>query len=78
MTVFIYTMFDRVSQTYGEPFIAVNDSVAQRRFQYVCSNSPMVCNDMQLFKLGTFDTDSGEVVADKSFVCNYIPQVDKE
>ena len=75
MILQVYAMFDRMSQTYGEPFCAVNDNVAQRRFQYVCANSPMVAQDMQLFKLGTYNTDNGQLGADIVFVANFVLDV---
>lgn len=74
MKLGIYAFFDRVSHSYGEPFVAVNKDVAVRRFQYVMSNSPMVAQDMQLYSLGEFDTDSGVIVPQSEFVCNYEKQ----
>lgn len=71
----IYSFFDRVSQSYSEPFLAVNDSVAQRRFQYTMKNAPMVAQDMQLFKLGHMDTDKGITDVCVEFVCNYSAEV---
>lgn len=71
MQLKIYSCFDRVSQSYSEPFVAVNDPVAIRRFNYVLSQSAMVAEDIQLFCLGEFETDSGAISPNVQFVCNY-------
>lgn len=71
MKLTIYSMFDRVSRSHGEPFVAVNDDIAKRRFNFIMSQSPMVAQDMQLFKLGEYDTETGAIVPHVDFVCNY-------
>lgn len=71
MVVNLYSCYDRVSHTYSEPFVAVNEGVAKRRFDYVMSQSKMVAFDMQLFLIGTMNTDTGEIVPCNQFVCNY-------
>ena len=69
----MYTIFDRVTTQYGEPFLAVSDETATRKFNYLMSNAPMVAGDCQLYKLGEFDNTTGDlVVIDKPlFICNY-------
>lgn len=76
MQLGIYSMFDRVSQSFSEPFVAVNEQTAVRRFQFTMKNAPMVAQDMQLYKLGTMDTDKGIVEVLNEFVCNYVQEVD--
>lgn len=71
MLVGVYSFFDRLTQSYGEPFVAVKKEVAQRRFNYVMSQSPMVSADMQLFQLGVLDLDTGVITPSVEFVCNY-------
>lgn len=78
MKLGIYSFFDRVSQSFGEPFVAVNDSVAQRRFQYTMKNAPMVAQDMQLFKLGYMDTEKGITEVGVEFLCNYSAEVNED
>ncbi|QXN74998.1 nonstructural protein [Microvirus mar3] len=72
----MYVFFDRVSGTYGEPFLAANEPVAVRRFQYVMQNAPMVAQDSQLYCVGSYDTDKGIVTANEKpvFVCNYVAE----
>ncbi|QXP45031.1 nonstructural protein [Microvirus mar8] len=76
----VYAFFDRVSATYGEPFLAPNASVAQRRFQYVMKNAPMVSADSQLYLIGEYDVSTGTVVGleKPQFVANYISEVENE
>lgn len=68
----MYSIFDRMAQVFSEPFLAQNNAIAQRRFQYVAKNSPMVSEDLQLFKVGSFDTITADIVPCKEFVCNFI------
>ena len=77
MQVFVYSMYDRVSHSYGDPFTAIRDEIAQRRFNYIMSQSPMVAQDMQLFKIATFDIESGVLVPCNEFICNYDVKEDK-
>lgn len=71
MVVGVYSMFDRITQSYSEPFVAVKKEVAIRRFNYIMSQSPMVSADMQLFQIGEFNTDTGSIVPSVEFICNY-------
>lgn len=66
----IYTIYDRVSGTYGEPFLAQKDVIAQRRFNYFMQNSPMVSQDCELYCLGCFDTECGKIESiSPMFIC---------
>lgn len=55
----IYSVFDRVSGIFGEPFYMLKDELAIRRFNYVMQNSQMVALDCDLYKLGTYDCEHG-------------------
>lgn len=67
----LYCIKDTLAGSYGEPFCAQTPALAQRRFQYLADNSPMVCTDLQLYKIGEYDTDTGEIMPCVEFVCNY-------
>lgn len=67
----IYSVFDRVSHLFGELFLAQNHALAERRFQYTAKNAPMVCDDLALYCLGTYDTLTGEIIPSNDFVCAY-------
>ncbi len=67
----VYSIFDRVTGLYGEPFIAVNEEMAKRRFNYLMDNSPMVNADCQLYYLGDFDSVNGTIGGKVDFVCGY-------
>lgn len=58
----LYSIFDRVAGTYGEPFLALKPELAIRRFRYLMDNTPMVASDCDLFCLGSCDLESGVVV----------------
>lgn len=67
----IYSIYDRVSGCYGEPYYSVNEGVAVRRFKYICDNADMVAPDCSLYKLGDFDNVTGDIVPIKPvFICN--------
>lgn len=57
----IYCYYDRVAGQYGEPFLALKDELAFRKFNYTMQNAPMVAQDMELYALGTFDSETGEI-----------------
>ena len=67
----LYSIFDRVSHTYSAPVVAENQAVAVRWFNGSMSQNPIVAPDCQLFKLASFDVESGVLVPCNEFVCNY-------
>lgn len=75
MDFVIYSIYDRVSGQYGEPWISQNDATAVRKFNYLMQNSPMVNSDCELYKVGAFNSDKGELGLNFSgkpdFVCKY-------
>lgn len=62
MEVFLYTIYDKCSGLYSEPFTSVNDDVAKRRFKQICVNSPTMAGDLQLYKLGEYNSSTGEIL----------------
>lgn len=67
----LYSIYDKVACNFGEPFIAINEQVAERRFNFLMTNAPMVSTDCQLFKIGEFDVETGDCFPDKKFVANF-------
>lgn len=55
----LYCIFDRLAGTFGEPFVAVKDELAIRRFNYVMQNAPMVSQDCDLYAVALYDPDHG-------------------
>lgn len=80
MSVKIYSIYDRLAGVYSDPFVALRDELAIRRFVYLMHNAEMVAEDCDLYSLGVFDTDNGTVVgADKPlFVYRYTKQLKTE
>lgn len=62
MEIFLYSIFDRVAGTYSEPFAALKDELAIRRFVYFMQNSPMVAQDCDLFKVAGMSMDTGLIL----------------
>lgn len=71
MKLGMYSFFDRKARSFGEPFLAARKEVAVRRFQYVIGQSPMVKADMELYVLGEFESDTGEIVPGVDFITEY-------
>lgn len=68
----IYSIFDKKAKIYSEPFLAQNEAVALRRFNYLMLNSQMIACDCELYYLGSFDNSTGIVNSvEPDFVCNY-------
>lgn len=52
---------------YGAPMIDINDAAAARTFSYALRNTPELldkANDLDLFFLGTLDSESGALVSE--------------
>lgn len=73
MDGFLYSIYDRVAGSYGEPFFAVKDEIAIRHFNYLMANALMVAQDCDLFKVASIDLLNGHVDSPAApvFVCRY-------
>lgn len=56
--MYIYCIFDKVSEEFGQPFVMKNDEMAKRAFVQYAGKSD-IKNDIVLFKIGMFDNVSG-------------------
>lgn len=58
-----------------------NDESAIRNFEHACKNTDSLFfthpADYQLFKLGTLNSETGEIIYDPKFLCD-APQIIKE
>lgn len=72
----VYSIFDRVAKEFSAPFVQRSPELARRQFFYLMAHSEMVCNDCDLYILGSFDSDTGCISAfDKpEFMCHYEEQ----
>lgn len=78
MKLNIYCIKDTVVGEYESPFYMKNNGTAMR----ACSdaiNAGKIANakDKQLYILGEFNTETGEIVSDVKFVCNLADFVSK-
>lgn len=76
MDVKLFAIYDRVAGTYGEPFCAVREELAVRRFIYVMDNAPMVADDCELYCVGNYNMDNGRISTFEKpcFCCRYQKQ----
>lgn len=61
----VYSMRDSVSGLYNSPTFEQNDAVAYRSFKYAVNNNGFItfnAHDVDLFKLGDFDNETGELI----------------
>ncbi len=72
----IYAIKDQVTGLFGQPFLEQNKGAAVRRFEYVCSKAEMVAADSQLFLLGTFNQETGEIIYNQQFLQSYVQRED--
>ncbi len=58
----LYCLYDSASSQYGLPFTAFNDLVAKRQTCITLSSLPIdYWKDFQLFLVGTYDSDEGQI-----------------
>lgn len=69
----MYSIYDRLSGIYSEPFVVQNDEVAKRRFNYYCQNAAMIAGDCELYYVGDFECCRGMVYGNDNpiFICRY-------
>lgn len=71
----IYSVYDKVVKKHNPPFLAESDEVAKRSFIHAMEKAPF-SQDMQLYKLGSFEEDStGAIYPDYQFICDCPPKV---
>lgn len=73
----IYGFYDTLARSLTQVFLAQNESVAKRHFNYVMAHSEMVQNDYQLVYICTVESEAktfgipGCDPIPLTFVCNY-------
>ena len=68
----LYSIRDVKANSYSEPFSAPNDEVAVRKYAYLMSKSEMIADDTELYVVGQFDFEHGEMVTnEKQYLINY-------
>lgn len=63
MKLSIYTVFDNKATEFCPPWVAKTDAVALRMFNQSAQGEHIVYfEDLSLWRVGAFDTDSGQIV----------------
>ena len=74
MKMNIYAIKDSVVGAFMQPFYLVNDEAAKRSFRQAMkdesSQYSKIAGDLQLFRLGEFDDESGEIKGEVEFLEN--------
>lgn len=58
----IFSMRDKVAESFQSCSLDTNDFVAKRNFSYAVNNSPELLfksKDLELYRVGVFDTEKG-------------------
>lgn len=62
MIVNLYAVHDKLAGTYANPFTQ-NERIAERTFRWMQQDAEAKdCEDKEICLLGTYDTESGEVI----------------
>lgn len=69
MSYNLYSIYDKVAGTYASVQVNVKDELAVRDFKELCKKSPFGC-DLALYRLGTYNVDTGVIVSDVQFLVN--------
>lgn len=69
----MYTIFDRCTAMYGDPFTAVNDDDCKRKIAYSFRENPYKA-DLVLYCLGSFEPNVGMLtpLVKPEMVCNVL------
>ncbi len=82
MKVELYSVKDTKLGKFCTPFTAPNDEIAKRMLQSTImaggNNIAQFPEDFQLFKLGNYDEDTGELTTENKFLANATEFVKKE
>ncbi len=75
MKLNVYAVKDTVTGEFGSPYLGKNDNEAIRGFKYgveTPSQSLIYTHsqDMQLFKMGEFDINTGEIISKVEFLAS--------
>lgn len=77
----MYSVFDRLTGLYSTPFLAVSDDVAFRtvadQLNFGMSEFRKHSDDLDLYKIGSFDIYTGELECQKEFII-HIKELRKE
>lgn len=68
MKLNIYSVKDVVSGDFSSLSTLPNDQLARRNFNVLCNESKF-SKDLQLFKLGSFDNETGVIDSNVEFIC---------
>lgn len=63
----IYSVKDVVSGSFTDILPFSNEAMAIRYFKGLCSESK-IKNDLQLYKLGTYNIETGDIVSSVEFI----------
>lgn len=63
MIINAYSIYDRKSGIYGNPFFSQNDETAKRDFNAFCSmpQNTYLASDLELYAVCSFESETGEV-----------------
>lgn len=76
MILRVYCIFDKKGLNFGPPVCAMNDALAKRYFQELCSSNGSIYSkypeDFDLYEIGFYDEDTAKLTSHESnlFITN--------
>lgn len=64
----MFSIKDTVVGTFGSIVLLSNSATAERWFDGVCQKDRNVAKDLQLYKLGSYNIETGEIISVTTFV----------
>ena len=80
MKINIYAIKDQVTGQLANPFYMQNDEQAKREFKIAVQEDKklnLIKEDLQLFKLGEFDDETGQIKSKVEFLMNATTSVEE-
>lgn len=75
----VFSVYDTVAEQFGPLGTASTDGIAKRNFEQLMNTlveNPMIRKDYELWRIGTFDICTGEILPDKHLIITgleYLP-----
>lgn len=78
MILEIFAIKDELAGTFGN-LMVVNEKVAQRTFRWITAETEKPdCDDKRIYKLGMYDTETGQIVPQQPKLVYNIEQEKKQ
>lgn len=78
----LYSIYDKVAETFGSPSMYASDALCMRDLSFICESDKKfagMASDLELMCIGTFNAINGEIVGcNRRLVCRVSDLVKKD